>query len=123
MIRPLTALSFAATAVALVACGSSSSQTDSTTAVAAETSATSTKTVASAEGEQLFAANCAQCHTLAAAGSSGQVGPNLDQVALDQATVKAQVSDGGAGMPAFTDVLTEGQIDAVSAYVAESAGK
>lgn len=110
-------------AVGLAACGSSSSEDSSTTAAAPATTGTSTTTVASAEGEKLFASNCAQCHTLAAAGSTGQVGPNLDGIAAGEATVNAQVTNGGGGMPAFADVLTEAQIDAVSAYVADSAGK
>ena len=29
-------------------------------------------------GKQLFQAKCAACHTLAEAGASGKVGPNLD---------------------------------------------
>ncbi len=32
------------------------------------------------DGKLLFANNCGPCHTLAAAGSDGVVGPNLDQV-------------------------------------------
>ena len=31
-------------------------------------------------GEQLFIDNCSNCHTLAAAGASGKVGPDLDQL-------------------------------------------
>ena len=62
-------------------------------------------------------------HTLAAAGSNAQVGPNLDDLAPDAARVNAKVTNGGGGMPAFADVLTEAEIDAVSAYVADSAGQ
>ena len=83
---------------------------------------TSQSAVAGA-GATVFASNCAQCHTLRAAGSTGQVGPNLDDLAPDKATVKAQVTNGGAGMPSFVDVLTDAQIDAVAAYVADSAGR
>lgn len=32
------------------------------------------------EGKLLFANNCGACHTLAAAGADGIIGPNLDQV-------------------------------------------
>jgi mono/diheme cytochrome c family protein len=32
------------------------------------------------EGKQLFVNNCGPCHTLAAAGADGVVGPNLDRV-------------------------------------------
>ena len=39
-----------------------------------------------AQGKQLFASNgCAGCHTLAAAGASGTVGPDLDKVVSDAA--------------------------------------
>jgi mono/diheme cytochrome c family protein len=121
-LRAPIAISLAAAALGLAACGSSSSESSSTTTAAPATT-TSTTTVASAEGEKVFASNCAQCHTLAAAGSTGEVGPNLDSIAPDEATVNAKVTNGGGGMPAFADVLTEAQIDAVSAYVADSAGK
>jgi mono/diheme cytochrome c family protein len=116
------AIALVAAAVGLAACGSSSSEDSSTTAAAPATTGTSTTTVASAEGEKVFASNCAQCHTLAAAGSTGQVGPNLDSVAPDEETVKAMVTNGGGGMPAFADVLTEAQIDAVATYVSDSTG-
>ena len=32
------------------------------------------------DGKELFANNCGPCHTLAAAGTDGVVGPNLDQL-------------------------------------------
>lgn len=78
---------------------------------------------ADAEGKQVFVANCSTCHTLSAAGANGMAGPNLDQLKPDEATVKAQVTNGGGGMPAFAGTLEPGQIDAVSAYVASVAGK
>jgi mono/diheme cytochrome c family protein len=123
ILRAPIAISLAAAALGLVACGSSSSESSSATTAAPATTSTKTTAVASAEGEKVFASNCAQCHTLAAAGSTGEVGPNLDSIAPDEATVNAKVTNGGGGMPAFADVLTEAQIDAVSAYVADSAGK
>lgn len=123
ILQATIAISLVAAALGLVACGSSSSESSSATTAAPATTSTKTTTVASAEGEKVFASNCAGCHTLAAAGSNGQVGPNLDSIAPDEATVKAKVTNGGGGMPAFTDVLTAAQIDAVSAYVADSTGK
>jgi mono/diheme cytochrome c family protein len=33
-----------------------------------------------AEAKEMFATNCGTCHTLAAAGSDGVVGPNLDEL-------------------------------------------
>jgi mono/diheme cytochrome c family protein len=78
---------------------------------------------ADAEGKQVFVANCSTCHTLSDAGANGMAGPNLDEVKLDEASVKAQVTNGGGGMPAFSGTLDQAQIDAVSAYVASVAGK
>ena len=76
------------------------------------------------DGEQLFTANgCGACHTLAAAGASGNVGPNLDQLKPSKATVIRQVTNGGAVMPAFKGKLTAAQIQAVAQYVLSSAGK
>jgi Cytochrome C oxidase, cbb3-type, subunit III len=73
---------------------------------------------ASSEGARVFAdAGCGSCHTFSPAGSSGQVGPNLDDanVSFDRAVM--QVRDGGGGMPAFGDRLSKQEIDAVARYV------
>jgi mono/diheme cytochrome c family protein len=67
-------------------------------------------------------AGCGSCHTLAAANSSGTIGPNLDELQPDVETVAQQVTNGGGAMPAFKDELTEQQIQDVAAYVAENAG-
>jgi mono/diheme cytochrome c family protein len=75
-----------------------------------------------ADGEAIFSQNCAGCHTLAAAGASGQVGPNLDELKPDEQTVATQVTNGGGGMPAFKDQLSEEQITAVAQFVAQNAG-
>ena len=73
--------------------------------------------------EKLFSDNCASCHTLAAAGASGKVGPDLDQLRPGVALVTAQVEKGGGAMPAFKGKLTDAQIKEISDYVAENAGK
>jgi len=74
-------------------------------------------------GKSIFTANCATCHTLAAAGATGTVGPNLDQLKPDEKRVARQVTNGGAIMPAFKTKLTEEQIKAVAKFVASVAGK
>ena len=77
-----------------------------------------------AAGDMVFADNgCGDCHTLAAAGSSGTTGPNLDDLQPDFDTVVEQVTNGGGGMPAFGGMLTEQEINDVAAYVSESAGE
>ena len=76
-------------------------------------------------GKKLFLGKgqCAGCHTLAAAGSTGTLGPNLDQLKPPFAVVQRQVTNGGVKMPAFKGVLTDAQIKAVAKYVSSHAGK
>jgi cbb3-type cytochrome c oxidase subunit III len=74
-------------------------------------------------GEAIFKANCSSCHTLEAAGSTGTVGPNLDQLKPAMAVVVHQVTNGGGVMPAFKGKLSSAQIQAVAKYVSSSAGK
>jgi mono/diheme cytochrome c family protein len=75
------------------------------------------------DGKSIFAANCASCHTLAAAGSSGTIGPNLDDLKPSLGRAKQQVIHGGGAMPAFKGQLSDKQIDAVAKFVSENAGK
>jgi hypothetical protein len=75
-------------------------------------------------GAQVFAgAGCKSCHTLAAAGASGRVGPDLDMLRPDAATVSRQVKLGGAGMPSFGAKLSSQQIADVAAYVSAAASQ
>ena len=75
-------------------------------------------------GKQVFlgASACGGCHTLADAGSSGTVGPNLDESMPDNALVLDRVTNGQGGMPSFSSTLTEQQIADVAAYVSSVAG-
>ena len=75
------------------------------------------------DGKTIFTAECASCHTLKAAGTTGTIGPNLDQLKPSQAVVQHQVEVGGGVMPAFKGTLSAAQIAAVAKYVASSAGK
>ena len=75
-------------------------------------------------GKQVFAsAGCGVCHTLKDAGSSGTVGPNLDQVKPSEERVAKQVRNGGGAMPPFKGQLSDAQIQAVAKYVSSVAGK
>jgi mono/diheme cytochrome c family protein len=78
---------------------------------------------ANAQGKQIFTQNCGACHTLKDAKTTGTIGPNLDQLQPDQATVQTQVTNGGGAMPAFKGTLKPAQIQAVSQYVSSVAGK
>ena len=73
-------------------------------------------------GAKVFAsAGCGGCHTLKAAGTKGQVGPNLDELKPDQSTVARQVRSGGNGMPSFGSRLSGTQIDQVAVFVSSAA--
>jgi cbb3-type cytochrome c oxidase subunit III len=76
------------------------------------------------DGETIFAqAGCGSCHTLAAAGTSGTIGPSLDESRPDVALVVDRVTNGKGGMPSFRGRLSEAQIQAVADYVAQNAGQ
>jgi mono/diheme cytochrome c family protein len=78
---------------------------------------------AATKGSAVFAsAGCGSCHTLAAAKSTGTVGPNLDSLKPDYRAVTAQVTNGGAAMPSFKGTLNTQQIADVAAYVVKSTG-
>jgi mono/diheme cytochrome c family protein len=68
----------------------------------------------------LFTSNCAGCHTFAAAGTNGKVGPNLDQISLTADRIAEQIRNGGGGMPPFQGQLTDQQIQALAKYVFEN---
>lgn len=75
----------------------------------------------STDGKSIFnSAGCSGCHTLKAAGASGTVGPNLDTLPVDEATVEHQVTHGGGVMPAFKGKLSPEQIKAVAHFVVTS---
>jgi len=74
-------------------------------------------------GKEVFAsAGCVSCHTLADAGATGTVGPNLDEAKPDEALVVDRVTNGAGAMPPFKDSLSEQQINDVAAYVSSVAG-
>ena len=71
-------------------------------------------------GKSVFAsAGCGGCHTFEPAGSSGTVGPNLDDADVSFDAAVAQITDGGGGMPAFGDRLSEEEIRDVAAFVSQ----
>jgi mono/diheme cytochrome c family protein len=70
--------------------------------------------------EETFAGTCGSCHTLAAAGTSGTFGPNLDELKPDIARVQAAIEAGPGGMPA--GLLEGDKAEQIAAYVANSAG-
>jgi cbb3-type cytochrome c oxidase subunit III len=70
------------------------------------------------DGEGIFAeAGCGGCHTLSAAGTTGEVGPNLDEAKPSLELAVERVTNGAEGMPAFKDRMSEEQIRAVAEFV------
>jgi len=67
--------------------------------------------------------SCAVCHTLTDAKSSGQIGPNLNQIQPDMKRVMITVTNGRGAMPAYEGQLTIQEIEAVAHYVSISASK
>ena len=74
-------------------------------------------------GAVVFTANgCAGCHTMAAAGATGSIGPSLDARKPSQGTIKSTIQSGavagGAQMPAFN--LSATDLVNIAAYVYKS---
>jgi len=104
-------------------------ETETETTEPDETETETTVTTPAIEGDPaagkevwLGASACGGCHTLADAGSTGQVGPNLDDSQPDYELALDRVTNGQGGMPSFSSTLSEQQIADVSAYVASVAG-
>jgi mono/diheme cytochrome c family protein len=74
-------------------------------------------------GAAVFASSgCGSCHTLSDAGSTGNVGPNLDDSSIDFAGAVTQITNGGGGMQAYSGTLSEEEIANVAAYVVTARG-
>jgi len=116
---------YVAKCAAVPACGVTAANPTPPTTTTTTTSPTTTSGGSgTAAGKQVFTtAGCSSCHTLKDAGSTGNVGPNLDQLKPSLATVAHQVQVGGGAMPSFASRLTPAQIQAVAAYVSSVAGK
>jgi cytochrome c553 len=105
--------------------------TEDTDTTETETTETDTETTAppaegdAAAGKEVFLgpSACGTCHTLADAGTSGTVGPNLDDSQPSSELVVDRVTNGQGGMPAFGSSLSEQQIADVAAYITSVAGQ
>ncbi|HUJ93091.1 MAG TPA: cbb3-type cytochrome c oxidase subunit I, partial [Gaiellaceae bacterium] len=125
-------LAFAAGAAIWIVAGNvSKSQTTTTAAKPATTATTTTPSTTTTPanlgggdpvaGKAVFeSAGCKGCHTLAAAGATGTVGPNLDQKKPPLALVLLRVTQGKGAMPSFKSTLTPQQIKDVAAFVVQS---
>ena len=105
-------------------------ETETETTDTTETETETTETEPAAEGDPvagkevfLGASSCGGCHTLADAGTTGAVGPNLDESQPSYELALDRVTNGQGGMPSFSSTLSEEQIADVAAYVSSVAGK
>jgi mono/diheme cytochrome c family protein len=74
-------------------------------------------------GRDLFVERCGSCHTLDAAGTVGQIGPNLGDISVNEADVRRAIMIGGRGsgnMP--LNLVTGEDAEDVAAFVAANAG-
>lgn len=62
-------------------------------------------------------ASCGSCHALADAGTTGTIGPNLDETQPSFELTVDRVTNGAGAMPAFAGQLSPLEIDDVAAYV------
>jgi mono/diheme cytochrome c family protein len=74
-------------------------------------------------GRELFVQRCGSCHTLDAAGTVGQIGPDLDDISITEEDVRRAIMIGGRGSGNMPPNIVTGQ-DArdVASFVAVSAG-
>ena len=128
MRRAAVIVALVALLVGLAGCGGgeevgATPETVEGTLPAATTSEQPTSTLEgdATNGAKIFtSAGCGGCHTLEAAGTTGNVGPNLDQAKPDTGLVVDRVTNGRGAMPSFGDSLSEQEIADVAAYVVES---
>ena len=66
---------------------------------------------------------CGTCHTLQAAGSVGEIGPNLDLLKPQIPQIIAAVTNGIGVMQAWEGILTYEEIKAVAYYVFNNTNK
>jgi cytochrome c553 len=106
-------------------------ETDTTETDTTETETTETTetTAPPAEGDPVAGkavftgpSACGTCHTLADAGTSGTVGPNLDDAQPSFDLAFDRVTNGQGAMPSFSATLSEQQRADVAAYVSSVAG-
>jgi len=68
-------------------------------------------------------AMCGTCHALQAAGSTGEIGPNLDMLKPKMSHIINAVTNGIGVMPPWEGILTTEEIEAVAYYVFTSTRK
>ncbi len=81
-----------------------------------------TEAAAEDDPRAIFTASCGSCHVLEDAGTEGVAGPSLDEAQPELEPAIEQIREGGGGMPAFGDRLSDEQIRALAEYIVEATG-
>jgi cytochrome c6 len=68
-------------------------------------------------------AMCGTCHTLKDAGSTGDIGPNLDMLKPQIEKIIYAVTNGIGVMPPWLDILTPEEIETVAYFVFNSTNR
>jgi cytochrome c oxidase subunit II len=88
----------------------------------------------SVQGKELFTQQCGTCHTLAEAGTQGEVGPNLDDALqgqdadfiresiVDPSAVIASGYEDGVMPTNFGELFTQPQLDGLVEYLLDATG-
>lgn len=66
--------------------------------------------------------SCTICHALKDAGSTGAIGPALDDLKPDAARTITAVRNGVGVMPAYGDKLSEDEMKALAQYISRVTG-
>lgn len=71
-----------------------------------------------AAGRELFNTwSCSACHTLTDAGSSGAVGPSLDNPNLTHDFIVTRITTGSGPMPSFSGQIPDADIAKLADYI------
>ena len=93
--------------------------TDETETTETETTGEEPAEGDAAAGKAVFlgSSGCGSCHTFADAGTSGTIGPDLDESQPSFELAVDRVTNGQGAMPAFEGSLSEQEITDVATYV------
>lgn len=122
----LTVVAVAATGLAAFAAGCGSSGETRTVTVVRRVVVQPASLRSADLGARMFAEHCASCHGMngrTPTGTTGEYGPNFDDVKIDsRAYVDHRIEYGGYGMQSFSGEMTAREKDAVARYVLEGSG-
>ena len=132
MRRRLLAITLLSSAVAVAGCGSGETVTPTPETVQGTIAQATVAEGDPAAGKEVYAAQgCGSCHTFEEAGSTGQVGPNLDESLQgdDADFIRESIVDPDAEiaegyqpgvMPSFEGQLSDTEIEALVEYLQQA---